>query len=51
MPLFWERLGLVEQNKMTAGKNLIAIIGKDEYQMCIDLGRRIINCLYKKKCP
>ena len=34
---------MVEENEMTK-KKLIDIIGEDEYQMCLDLGRRIINC-------
>ena len=29
---------------MTTNKKLKDIIGEDEYQMCLDLGRQIINC-------
>ena len=38
-----EASGLLEKNKM-ANKQLMDIIGEDEYQMCIDLGRQIIQC-------
>ena len=39
-----ETLNSVEKNEMTTSKKLMDIIGMDEYQMCIDLGRQIINC-------
>lgn len=29
---------------MNTKKKLIDIIGNDEYQICLDLGRQIINC-------
>ena len=38
-----EASGLLEKNKM-ANKQLMDIIGEDEYQMCIELGRQIIQC-------
>ena len=43
IPLLLRILGLVEKNEMTKKKS-IDIIGEDEYQMCLDLGRQIINC-------
>jgi mRNA interferase MazF len=39
-----ETLNSVEKNEMTTSKKLMDIIGMDEHQMCIDLGRQIINC-------
>ena len=44
MLLFLNFLGFVVKNEMITNKKLIDIIGEDEYQMCLDLGRRIINC-------
>lgn len=42
--LFLRLLGFVVKNEMITSKKLIEIIDEDEYQMYLDLGRRIIHC-------